>query len=373
MSEIRKGVYRVRVYVGRSATGAPKFKSETITGKRNALNRMDEMEAEVQRAAEPVAGDETVGDLLDAYIEHCRYMDRSPTTVRKYESLAEHIKASEIGKIRIVKLTPADLNRLYRSETARGLAATSVRHVHTLIGAALHHAERLGWVTQNVSKRSSPPPVRSKRLAPPDIEAVIKIGEEASRRDDILAPAVLLAALTGMRRGELCALRWSDVDWKHNRLDVSRSVYEMAGGGWGEKPTKTHAHRKVSLDELGITTLKLRLEDATRIAESTRQTLLPDGFVFSKAATSSEPIRPDVLSKFTARVMKAAGVEGHLHMLRHFSATQLIAAGYDPVTVAARLGHRDASITLNIYSHALIARDEEAAATLGRALTAGGG
>jgi integrase len=82
----------------------------------------------------------------------------------------------------------------------------------------------------------------------------------------------------------------------------------------------------------------------------------------------AEPIRPDVVTKFTLRVAKAAGVATHLHALRHFSATQGIAAGFDAVTVGGRLGHADSSITLRVYSHVLEQRDRELAASLGRTL-----
>jgi integrase len=94
----------------------------------------------------------------------------------------------------------------------------------------------------------------------------------------------------------------------------------------------------------------------------------PDAFLFSRSPAGLEPIRPDVLSKFTKRVATKAGVDTHLHALRHFSATQAIAAGFDAVTVGARLGHADPSITLRVYSHVVEQRDRELAASLGRTL-----
>jgi len=94
----------------------------------------------------------------------------------------------------------------------------------------------------------------------------------------------------------------------------------------------------------------------------------PNGFVFSRSPVGAEPIRPDIVTKFTKRVATAAGVDTHLHALRHFSATQAIAAGFDPTTVAGRLGHRDSSITLRVYSHALEGRDSDLAAALGKTL-----
>jgi len=95
----------------------------------------------------------------------------------------------------------------------------------------------------------------------------------------------------------------------------------------------------------------------------------PDAFIFSRSPVGLEPIRPGVVSKFTKRSAVKAGVDTHLHALRHFSATQAIAAGFDAVTVGARLGHADPSITLRVYSHAVEERDRELAASLGRTLS----
>jgi integrase len=105
------------------------------------------------------------------------------------------------------------------------------------------------------------------------------------------------------------------------------------------------------------------------LADILKLEVLPEGFVFSRSPVGSEPIRPDVVTKFTARVAKKAGVATHLHALRHFSAMQGIAAGYDPVTVGRRLGHADPSITLRVYRHVVKERDRELAAAVGRTLS----
>ena len=96
--------------------------------------------------------------------------------------------------------------------------------------------------------------------------------------------------------------------------------------------------------------------------------VLPDGFIFSRSPIGAEPMRPDVVTKATKTAAESVGVDTHLHALRHFSATQAIAAGFDPTTVAGRLGHRDSSITLRVYSHVLEGRDRDLAEALGKTL-----
>jgi integrase len=210
--------------------------------------------------------------------------------------------------------------------------------------------------------------VHAAEIAAPSPDEVQRIIEAAEATEPALAGLLLLAALTGARRGELCALRWSDVDWQAGTLRVARSIYEAAGGGWGEKDTKTHQVRRIGLDELGLEILRRHRAQVDALASELGVTLAPDAFVFSRSPAGLEPIRPDVVSKFTKRVAVKAGVDTHLHSLRHFSATQAIAAGFDAVTVSTRLGHADPSITLRVYSHAVEQRDRELAASLGRTL-----
>ena len=376
-TEVAPGVWRLRVYVGRNAKGFPVQRSKTIrvggknpkpnAGVRVADRELANMIAEANRG-NTATGAETVGYLLDQFMKHAASIGRSPTTLREYDRIADTVLRPELGKIKLAKLTARDLDRLYAKLTARGLKPTTVRRVHALIGAALHQAERWDLVDRNVAHRATPPPVHAAEVVAPSPDEVQRIIEVAEAIEPTLASLLLLAALTGARRGELCALRWSDVDWQAGTLHVARSVYETAGGGWAEKGTKTHQGRRIGLDELGVAILRRHRASVDELAVELDVTVAPDAFIFSRSPAGAEPIRPDVLSKFTRRVADKAGVDTHLHALRHFSATQGIAAGYDAVTVGARLGHADPSITLRVYSHAVEQRDRELAASLGRTL-----
>jgi integrase len=313
-------------------------------------------------------GTETVGQLLGRFLEHGESLGRSPTTLREHRRTIETTLRPELGRIKLAKLTAADLDRLYAKLTARGLKATSVHRIHAVIGAALHQAERWDLVARNVAHRATPPPVHAAEIVAPSPDEVRRVIEAAESIEPALAVLLLLAALTGARRGELCALRWSDVEWQDGTLRIARSVYETTGGGWAEKATKTHQSRRIELDEFGLAILRRHRASVNQLADELEVTVAPDGFVFSRSPAGLEPIRPDFLSKFTKRVAAKAGVDTHLHALRHFTATQGFAAGLDAVTVSARLGHADPSITLRVYSHALKQRDRELAASLGRVL-----
>lgn len=376
-TEVAPGVWRLRVYVGRNANGSPIQRAKTIhapdpnpkpgAGTRLADRELAKMIAAASRGRD-ATGKETVAILLDRFLEHADALGRSPTTVREYRRIAKKVLVPELGKIRLDRLTALDLDRLYARLTAKGNKPTTVRRVHSLIGAALRQAERWQLVDRNVSRNATPPPVHAAGVTAPDPGEVQRIVEVAEEIEPALARLLLLAALTGARRGELCALRWTDLDTAAGTLRIARSIYAKAGGGWAEKSTKTHAERRVGLDVLGLEILRRHREAIDKLADELGVTVAADAFMFSRSPAGIEPIRPDVLTKFTKRVAVKAGVSTHLHALRHFSATQAIAAGFDPVTVAARLGHADSSITMRVYSHAVESRDRELAASLGRTL-----
>jgi len=375
-AEIRPGVWKLRVYTGElGPKGSPRQVSRTVQvptrqkddGSSYAERELAKLVAEVS-TGKVSAGTETVGQLLDMWLEHCEALGRSPTTMRKYRQIAEAVVRPELGKVRLSKLTARHLDALYAKLTAKGNKPTTVRRVHALMSAALHQARKWRLVAVNVTEDASPPAVHAEPIEVPAIEDVRAMLTEAEKLEPALGTLLAIGALTGARRGELCALRWSDIDWHAQVLTIARSVYEIRGGGWAEKPTKTHQVRRVGLDELGIAVLRKHRQNVDALAHQLGLAPSRDAFMFSRSPVGSEPIRPDVVSKFAIRVAKKAGLNTHLHALRHFSATQLIAGGHDVRTVAGRLGHADASITLRVYSHVLPVRDREAAAALGKAL-----
>ena len=147
MKEIRPGVWQLRVYAGRRANGSPIQLRKTVTGpeaKWGSGIRLAGVELAKMRtksaSGTPLTGMETVGDLLDRWLDHCDSIGRSPTTMRNYRSIVERAIRPELGAKRLSKLTAGDLDRLYAKLTAKGNEATTVRRVHALIGAALHSA-----------------------------------------------------------------------------------------------------------------------------------------------------------------------------------------------------------------------------------------
>jgi integrase len=260
------------------------------------------------------------------------------------------------------------LDDLYGQMKDEGRSPKTIRNHHGIISSALHQAVRKGWIRENVAENAMPPRITMKRVKAPSVEAVRSVIEAAEDRDPTLAPLLMLAALTGMRRGELCALRWTDVDFERGELNVSRSVVVVLGG-LAEKGTKTHRFRIVALDDVGVALLLRHRGNVNDWVLHAEVAVPEDAFVFSHTVDGSKPFRTDNVTGFFTRVRDPLGLHDvRLHDLRHCTAMQLIGAGVDVRTVAGRLGHSDPSVTLRVYSHARNERDRATADVMGRVL-----
>ena len=209
-------------------------------------------------------------------------------------------------------------------------------------------------------------------MTPPDVEQVAEILRAANESDPEFGHFLHLAATTGARRGEICALRWSDIDPERGSLSIERSIIEVAGGVF-EKETKTHSSRRIALDEGSLEVIEAQRQLAQERAAAADIGLDNHAFVFSRDLSGAIPWRPDQVTKGFAVIRDSLGYRGvRLHDLRHFAATRLIAAGVPVRTVSGRLGHANPSTTLMVYSHFLEASDQDAAKIMGALVKRGG-
>ncbi len=359
-------VWELRVDLGTDPiTGKRKQLSRTFHGPARAADQAlrDLVDQQAPSRSDGVGA--TFGQLLDQWLEESERLELSPTTLRTYRAQVEHTIRPALGKVRLNRLTPQNLDALYGAMKEAGKSPKTIRNHHAIISTALHQAVRWGWVRTNVAERAKPPRLSHTRVSVPPLEVVRTVIDAAERRDPRLAPLLMLAALTGMRRGELCALRWSDVDLDSGNVLVARSVV-VVPNGLVEKSTKTGRDRSVALDPVGVALLAQHSVRMSQWAREAGAEMAPNAFVFSPFVEATTPFRPDNVTSFFIRVRNEVGASNvRLHDLRHFTATQLIGAGVDVRTVAGRLGHSDPSVTLRVYSHALEARDRAAAAVMG--------
>lgn len=370
MRERRPGVWELRVYVGRDPiTNVPKQVSRTVRGgKRVAQTELAALVTEA-KAGKLGGTDASVSVLFDRYFNHLERKGLSPTTLHAYRRYAHLHLLPTLGRKAVRKLTAWDLDGIYARMADAGKSPATVRQAHVIMSGALSQAVKWGWCPTNVARMASPPAARSQRIVPPTVTEVREIIAAAERRDPTMAAVVMLAALIGARRGELCALRWSDCDLQAGTVRIARSMLDLPGRV-EEKPTKSHQERTLALGEAGLEILRLHRQQAdTRAAEAGVE-LGCDAFIFSEAVDASAPVRPEAVTRFFERVRDGLGLRHvHFHSLRHFMATQLAARGdVSARTLAGRLGHADASVSLKVYSAFFPPADVEAADHVGRLL-----
>jgi integrase len=314
----------------------------------------------------------TLAEFLDRWERDWATLHVSPKTFERYsELLRRHVKP-HLGQVRIQRLRPVMLADLYAKlirET--GLAARTVGHVHRVTHRALGHAAQWGVITQNPADNVSPPPVQSAEvqiLRSDDVQAILEKLRE--RRGRLLYTVALTMLASGLRRGELVALRWQDLDMDGGKLTVEQSLEQTRQHGLRFKSPKTrHGRRTISLPAAAVTELRAHRKAQLEMRLRLGQGKAPDGaLVF--ANWDGQTRNPDALSKEWAAGMKQIGMPHiTLHALRHTHASQLIASNLDILTVSRRLGHGSPTITLGVYGHLFSNTDDRAAAIMNAALT----
>ena len=381
MRERSPGHWQLRAFAGTDDRGRPVQVSRTFTGTRREATK-----ALARFVSETAAGNfvptrATVGELLDKWLEHIEGLGRRPSTIHGYRNKIDHTIRPALGHVKLSKLRADHLDSSYKKWSRQGLAPATVRQYHAILSAALHQAERWGWIGHSPARRATPPSVHQPRMHIPTSAQLSVLYNAARATDTVLATAIALAAMTGLRRGELVALRWSDVDFANQSLRVERAI-TVVEGVVHEGPTKTHQVRQIALDQVAIDILKDRLHSMTELSEQAESPLVDDPYVLSYQAHGGIPVGPSTVThRFWALCRSQervpAGTDGssrkqwpyRFHDLRHFSVSTLVAAGVDIRTVSERHGHAQATMTLNRYAHALPERDREAARLLGRAFT----
>jgi integrase len=216
--------------------------------------------------------------------------------------------------------------------------------------------------------QSSPPSALASEIRPPTTEELRKLLEASVDTHPDLASLIYVAATTGARRGELCGLRWTDMDLDVATLTIARSISD-AGRVVAIKDTKTHQARRLALDPSTVKVLRDQRRLAEERAAAASVPLGPGAYVWSQELDASVPYRPDRVTGAFGTLRDRLGMKRlTFHTLRQFSATTLAAQGVGIRTIAGRLGHANPGITVRTHAHFLDAADRDAAIAIGRAI-----
>jgi integrase len=293
-----------------------------------------------------------------------------PRTVAYYETyVRRHLLPSDLAQKPLARLEPADLRRLYATKLSSGLSSTSVHHIHAVIHVALQRAVDDGILGRNVASlvgRSNRPKVRHVEMS------TIAAGDQPRRfleaaKGERLEALLVLAITTGMRRGELLAVRWKDVD-------LDRAVLAVTGSLQGEsRPTlniatpKSGKSRSVALGTVAVTALrdhrKRQAQEQLLVGSEWRDL----GLVFS--TEFGDFLSPTTLRLALRRALTRAGLPTiRFHDLRHTAATLMLSRGVHPKMASEMLGHSTIAITLDLYSHVTANMQRQAADAIDAAL-----
>jgi integrase len=355
--EKRPGLWEVRVFAGRDAAGSPVQVSKTVRGTKKDAQRLA---AQLTLRPAPSAGRRTVAELLDEYVKH-----KEPTwsiqTRANNRGRLKAILSDAISKMAVARVAVRDVDAWVLRMRKAGVGDAARLNRHAFLKAAFEQAVRWEWITHNAVKAARP---KSRKVPPRDAmtpEEVQAVIAAATAIDPAAGVALRLAAAAGARRAEVAALQWKNfregaviID---HQITADRSCAPDDPNRYVHAPTKTANRRLVSLDDRTwrlVAELKLQRQAAT-----------PWLFGVDERTPA-----PDRLGWWWTRARRLSGIDPkwRLHDLRHFSATQSIAGGHDVRTVAARLGHADASMTMRVYAHAVAGRDRLVAETMANVL-----
>jgi len=307
-----------------------------------------------------------VGAYLDGWLKDYAKQHAAPQTYRRYESIVRlHLKPA-LGNLLLSKLQPLHIQHCYTEAVENGrigskgpLSSTTVLQHHHVLSEALKHAFRLGLIARNPAQAVQPPRPRKSEVSYYNVEEVQTLMGLTS--GSWLHVPVMLAVTTGMRRGEVLGLKWTDITLDPEREEGSLQVRRSLQEDLSTKAPKTASgSRTIPLPATMVAALKKH-----RAMQAAQRLALGSAYCIEDWVCAHEDgnvITPSALSHgFKSFVAKSELKQVRFHDLRHTHATLLLLNGENPKVVSERLGHSQVSITLDVYSHVMPNMQEEAA------------
>jgi integrase len=353
--------YRIAVSIGRDpVTKKPRHIYETFKRKGDADKRLNELVRRRENGMLFAPSRDSLGSYLENWLRDIVKPNLSPRTVEGYESIInKHIIPAKVGKIPLTQLKPPDIQGYYSDKLQSGLSNRTVLHHAMCLHGALRNAVKTGLVPFNICDATTPPKAVKKEMQIMN-EKEMQIFLELARNTRYHT-LFYLALFTGMRRGELLGLKWSDIDLLGMQISVNRSLYQLANGEIIiTKPKTNKSRRLISLTPSTCEVIRDEYAKQKATQESLAAQWNEDSFVFSE--WDGKHLLPNTISHAWQKLAKKAGMKGvRLHDSRHSHATLMLKAGIHPKIVSERLGHSSITITLDTYSHVVPGLQQAAA------------
>jgi integrase len=303
----------------------------------------------------------TLKDWLNTWLWEYKKQTLRPSTFKDYLCYIERHINPAIGHYKLKDLRPEHLQALYNAKYQEGLSISTIKQIHTVLHSALDQALKNGLVNRNVSEATTLPKGKPKREI-----RILSLEEQqrfiAALEGERLKTAFLVELASGLRIGELLALRWKDVNFKDGYIEVRRSLQRVRifDGGNSKKTALAFQEPKTEAGKRIVPLPPVIIEELKQHRKKQLEEKLKAGALYEDndlvfATELGTPIDPRNFERLFYRIREKAGLDKsvNFHALRHTYATRLLEANEHPKVVQELLGHKDISTTLNIYSHVM--------------------
>ena len=350
----RNGSLRFKVSLGKNPrTGKYESYYETFRGNRtDAQKRLRQILTELDKGIFTKPGKTTVADYLNIWLHDYCKPRLSPHTIRLYSYICRVHLIPTLGKLTLTELKPQHLQTLYSDKLSSGLTARTVQLFHVAIHKALKNAVRINLLSRNVADAVQKPKVQRPEMHPMTENDLGRFLDAAKQGNYYALFYTYL--FTGMRRSELLAVRWCDVDLLGMQISVSRTMQYTNGVKnhvTFKEPKSKNSRRLIALSPSNVLILEEHQEAQQKMRGSLQlPPITQNDLVFSH--WDGSPLLPDSITHAWVKLARKCGLYGvRLHDARHTHATIMLKQGIHPKIVQERLGHSTISTTLDTYSH----------------------
>jgi integrase len=343
------------------ATGKRKQQWVSVKGtKKDAEKKLAELLHQLDNGIYINPGKTTLGEYLERWLRDYARPNLSPRGFERYESIIRVHIVPSLGLIPLTKLKPEHIQKHYAKKLNDNLSPRTVKYHHVVLHKSLQTAMKWGLLGRNVANDVDAPRGRRIDMQTWDESEVTCFLEAA--KDTPYYALFYTTLFTGMRRSELLALRWQDIDFIFSQIYVNRSLHQLKDGSYVfTEPKSARSRRTIALSPSAMLTLKKHKEKQELERAMLGLLLKDDDLVFS--TMESKPLRPNTVSRAWNMLASRAGVKIiRLHDARHTHASLMLKQGTHPKIVQERLGHSSITVTLDTYSH-ITPGLQEAAAT----------
>lgn len=363
-----KNSYAVVVSLGFDAKTSKYRQSwTTVRGtKRDAEKKLAELQHQLDQGLFIRPAKTTLAAYLEQWLGSYARPNLGPRTTEGYSTIVRRHIVPELGSYTLTQLKPERIQRYYgdmldhgRSDCEGGLSARTVRHHAMVLHKALETAVAWGLLARNPADAVPPPKAQRPEwhlFTDGDARHFLEVA-----RSSHLYPVFHVAISTGMRRSEILALRWCDIDLERSQAYVNRALHQLRGGETVVRQPKTaKGRRMVALSQGTVDVLRRHRGKSEAEAALFGRAIAEDDLVFSNS--NGSVVRPDNVTKTWARIAKKCNLSGvRFHDARHLHASLLLKQGVHPAVVQSRLGHASIATTIDLYSHVAPGLQEAAA------------